>query len=191
MADRLVGKIPYNATITTFAGVRAEPSTGDFIIRESGLKGFVDVAGVKSPGLSSAPAIAAYVADIVRGIIPGLRPKAGFDPCRRPRPVVEKLSEEGRAALVARDPRFGNIVCRCEMVTEGEIVDAIHRPAGARTLNGVKRRVRPGAGRCQGGFCSPRVLSILARELGLKETEIRQESAASAILVGESGGRRF
>ncbi|GKT33821.1 FAD-dependent oxidoreductase, partial [Aduncisulcus paluster] len=89
-------------------------------------------------------------------------------------------------ALIEKDPRYGRIICRCEMISEGEIVDVIHRPAGGRTLNGIKRRVRPGAGRCQGGFCGPRVLEILAREMNVEPTEIVQENKDAYILIGET-----
>lgn len=193
MADRLVEGLPYNGTITTFSGIRAEPSTGDFIIGESSVPGFVNVAGIKSPGLSSAPAIAERVVELIRDRKSELCPrsrfeaKAEFKARRRPRPVFAHLDDGGKAELIKRDPRFGNVICRCETVTEGEIVDAIHRNAGGRTLNGIKRRVRPGAGRCQGGFCGPRVVAILARELKQDPTDIRLEGVDSIVLTGLSG----
>lgn len=186
MASHLIDQVPYRLNITTFAGLRAEPDTGDFIIEESPqVKKFINVAGIKSPGLSSAPAIAEYVVDIVQSI-ESLVEKDDFNPKRRPRIKFEKLSNEERQNMIEEDPRYGRIICRCEMITEGEIVDAIHRPAGGRTINGIKRRVRPGAGRCQGGFCGPRVMEILARELGEDISNIVQENKGSSVLIGQT-----
>ena len=98
------------------------------------------------------------------------------------------MTPEAQAALIARDPRYGRIICRCETITEGEIVDAIRRPCGARTLDGVKRRTRAGMGRCQGGFCGPRVITILARELEIRVPEIRKDGAASYLYYDKAGG---
>ncbi|MCG8571729.1 MAG: NAD(P)/FAD-dependent oxidoreductase [Spirochaetes bacterium] len=186
MASKLIADIPYHQTITTFTGLRAEPSTGDFIIEESKVKGFVNVAGIKSPGLSSAPAIAFEVVDIVKKIKGQLKTKSDFNPVRKPRVKMEKLTDEQKSAMIKKEPRYANIICRCEMISEGEIIDAIHRKAGGRTLNGIKRRVRPGAGRCQGGFCSPRVMEILARELAIDIEEVRKEGVKSVVLTGKT-----
>lgn len=189
MAAKSIKDIPYHYNITTFAGIRAEPSTKDFIIAESeDVKGFINVAGIKSPGLSSSPAIAEEVVKIVDRIAGGLEPNSEFDPRRRPMPRFAELSDQEKAALVRENPRFGRIVCRCETVTEGELLDVIHRSCGARTVDGVKRRARPGTGRCQGGFCSPRVIEILARELGVDLSEIKKDSERSYILTGRTKG---
>jgi glycerol-3-phosphate dehydrogenase len=180
-------KVPFNKNITTFAGIRAEPSTGDFIIEESKeAKGFINVAGIKSPGLSSSPAIAKYVVELIKNIVGRLEEKESFNPKRKKRIRFTSLSDEEKSEIIRKDPRYGRIICRCETITEGEIVDAIHRNAGARTVNGVKRRVRPGAGRCQGGFCGPRVMEILARELGEDMKDIVKEGAHSYILTGDT-----
>lgn len=180
-------KIPFNKNITTFAGLRAEPTTGDFIIGESEkVQGFFNVAGIKSPGLSSAPAIGLHVAELVANKFEHLEKNESYNPIRRPRLKFENLTAKEKAELIQKDPRYGRIICRCEMITEGEIVDAIHRSAGGRTLNGLKRRVRPGAGRCQGGFCGPRVMEILARELGQDMSDICQEGLDSKILIGKT-----
>ncbi len=187
LALGITDKIPYGMNITTFAGLRAEPSTGDFIIEESKeVPGFINVAGIKSPGLSSAPAIAEYVGEIVEQILGSIEAKEDYTPTRRPRLKFDEMTPEEKAELIQKDPTYGRIICRCEMITEGEIVDAIHRSAGGRTLNGIKRRVRPGAGRCQGGFCGPRVMEILARELGCEITEVLQENEGSYILSGHT-----
>lgn len=184
-AQKTCKDIPFNKNITTFAGLRAEPSTGDFIIEESkNAKGFINVAGIKSPGLSSAPAIADYVVDIVKRINEGLEEKEDFNPSIRKKIRFVELSDEEKTEIIKKDPRYGRIICRCETISEGEIVDAINRNAGARTVDGVKRRVRPGTGRCQGGFCGPRVMEILARELGLDMKDIVKDDKDSHILTG-------
>lgn len=186
MANRIVVNIPYNKTITVFSGLRAESDRGDFIIEESASPGFFNVAGIKSPGLSSAPAIAIDLAQMVFEYFKSPEPNPTFNPLRKPRPRLESLTAEEKRALIKKDPRFGNIICRCEMISEGEIIDAIHRKAGGRTLNGIKRRARPGAGRCQGGFCGPRVMAILARELKINIEEVRLEEQNSVILTGST-----
>ncbi len=189
MAAKSIKDIPYHYNITTFAGIRAEPSTKDFIVAESkNVKGFINVAGIKSPGLSSSPAIAEDVVEIVREIAGGLEEKPDFNPRRRPLARFHELSDSEKAELIRENPRFGRIVCRCETVTEGELIDVIHRSCGARTVDGVKRRARPGTGRCQGGFCSPRVIEILARELGVDLSDITKDSERSYILTGRTKG---
>ena len=177
-------------TITSFAGLRAhlvheDPSEkSDFLIGEAvGHPGFIDVAGIESPGLTSAPAIGEYVAQIVEGIYPAER-KTDFIDTRRGIPSMALATEEEREALIRQNPAFANVICRCELVTEGEILEAIHRPVGATTLDGVKRRTRAGMGRCQAGFCSPKTLEILARELHLDPAQITKEGNGSEILVG-------
>ena len=162
-----VKNIPYGQVITSFSGLRATGSTGDFIIREDEkIKGFIDAAGIESPGLTSAPAIALYIKDIVSGILP-LREKADFDPIRKGIPKLASMPAEERAELIRQRPDYGQIVCRCEQISEGEILDSIERPLGATTLDGVKRRVRAGMGRCQAGFCSPKVIDMLAEKQGI------------------------
>lgn len=186
-AKDLVPNIPFRENITNFAGLRAEPDVDDFIIEESDtVKGFINVGGIKSPGLSAAPAIAEMVVEIVKQRAGELKAKEDFNPYRRPRIKFSDLTNEERSKLIEKDPRYGRIVCRCENITEGEIIDAIHRDCGARTINGIKRRVRPGAGRCQGGFCGPRVAEIIARELNIELTEVLQENEGSNILVSET-----
>lgn len=192
MASNLTKSIPYGLNITTFSGLRAEPTNGDFIIEESKkIENFINVAGIKSPGLSSAPAIAEYVGKLVeeiwkknRGI--QLEKNSSFNPMRRPKIKFNELSIEEKQKIIKENPSYGNIVCRCEKITEGEIIDVIHRSVGGATINGIKRRVRPGAGRCQGGFCGPRVLEILSKELNLPMEEILQENKGSHILTGKT-----
>ena len=184
--SKLVPTITTRNCIRNFAGMRAEPSTGDFIIREvKDAPKFIDVAGIKSPGLSAAPAIALYVVDIVKNCGIKLEAKKDFNPIVK-RTIFMELSPDEQAALVKKDPRYGRIICRCERITEGEIVDEIHRPIPAVTLDAIKRRCRPGMGRCQGGFCGPKVHEILARELGCEWKDIVLDKKGSYILTGKT-----
>ena len=170
--------------ITSFAGLRAHEDHHEFIIGEvKDAKGFVDVAGIESPGLTSAPAIGVMVADIVSEMM-GLSENPDFIGTRRGILNPSELSKEERAKLIEVKPEYGNIICRCEMITEGEILDAIHRPVGARSLDGVKRRTRAGMGRCQAGFCSPRTMEILARELHVSMADITKSGGDSKLIVG-------
>lgn len=186
-AMKTSNKIPFNAVITSFAGLRASGNTGDFIIKEvEGAKGFIDVAAIESPGLTASPAIGKYVVGLLEEINGGFKHKEDFNPRRREVIHFMELSTEEKHELIKKDKRFGRIICRCENITEGEIVDAIHRKAGGRTVDGIKRRVRPGGGRCQGGFCQPRVMEILARELNKDMTEILKDGLGSNIAIRES-----
>ncbi len=187
ISRKTTDRIHFGATITSFSGLRARPSTGDFIIEEAkAAKGFINVAGIESPGLSAAPAIAEYAVDILKGIIGELNEKENFTCTRRPVIHFMELNDEEKAQLIKKDPRYGRVICRCENITEGEIVDVINRNAGATTVDAVKRRARPGMGRCQGGFCGPRVMEILARELNKDIKEIVKDSRNSYILTGET-----
>lgn len=185
-AKKSVPSLDFKKTIRTFTGVRACPDTGDFMIYASkNAKKCIHVGGIESPGLSSAPAIAEYVAELLtqEGIV--LTKKHGYTAQRTAIPQFSHLSREEQTALIAQNPLYGHVICRCETVTEAEIVDAIHRPAGARTVDGVKRRVRPGTGRCQGGFCAPRVLEILSRELELPMQRILKSTTGTEMVVGK------
>ena len=177
-----VKDLPLRQTITSFAGLRAHETRHEFFIGQIA-PGFVDCAAIESPGLSSAPAIGVMVADIVNGIL-NLEDNAAFIPTRKGIKDPKELPFEERAALIKENPAYGTVICRCETITEGEIIDAIHRVPGARSVDGVKRRTRAGMGRCQGGFCSPRVLEILSRELGVPMSEITKSGGASKIIVG-------
>ena len=177
-----VKNIPARQVITSFAGLRAHEDGDDFIIGETE-KDFIDCAGIESPGLSSAPAIGEMVAELLKEKY-NLKEKEDFISTRKGITDPSKLFLEERNALIHREPTYGNIICRCEMVTEGEIIDAIRRPLGAKSLDGVKRRTRAGMGRCQSGFCSPRVMEILARELDIPVEEITKSGGHSRIIEG-------
>lgn len=185
-AKQLVPEITTRNSIRTFAGMRAEPDAGDFIIREAeGAPGFFDVAGIKSPGLTAAPAIALYVTEIMKEAGVRFVPKKAFDPVVKRKLFIE-MGEKEQTELIRKNPLYGRIICRCENITEGDIVDSIHREAGATTVDGVKRRCRAGMGRCQGGFCGPRVQEILSRELSRPLEEIVLEKRHSYILTGKT-----
>lgn len=183
-AGSTVKGLPIRQVITSFAGLRAHEDGHEFCIGElEDAKGFIDCAGIESPGLSSAPAIGKMVAGIVRNLS-GAKEKADFVATRKGILDPKTLSKEEYAALIKEKPEYGNIICRCEMITEGEIMDAIHRPIGAKSLDGVKRRTRAGMGRCQSGFCSPKTIEILARERGVDPSEITKSGGNSKIIVG-------
>ena len=178
--------INFRNSIRNFAGLRAEANMHDFIIEEnSDVKGFIDVAGMKSPGLSAAPAVALKIVEILKDSGLNLVKNRDFNPYRKQIRFMELPIEE-RSKLIKENKAYGRIVCRCEEITEGEIVDAIKRSFGNMTLDGVKRRCRPGMGRCQGGFCGPRVQEIIARELNIPLEDVLQEKDGSYILTRKS-----
>ncbi len=180
-----IENINFRDNIRNFAGLRAEADTGDFIIGEAeDAEGFFNIAGTKSPGLSSAPAIGVDVAEMIVKKL-GASKKEIFKK-NRPQIHFMELSSEEKAELIKKDPRYGRVICRCESITEGEIVDVIHRMVGAKTVDGVKKRCRPGAGRCQGGFCGPRVQEIIARELNKKLNEVVLDKKGAYILTNET-----
>lgn len=185
-AAKSIKAVPYRSVITSFAGLRAHEDGGDFIVGESSVKGFYDAAGIESPGLSAAPAIGEFLAGEVAGYL-GATEKSDFKATRKGIPNVALASKEERDRLIKENPLYANVICRCELVTEGEIVDAIKRPVGATTLDGVKRRTRAGMGRCQAGFCSPKTLEILARELGTDITKITKHGEGSEFLSEHKG----
>lgn len=184
-----VKNLPMRQVITSFAGLRAHEDGHEFLIGEvEGAEGFIDCAGIESPGLTSAPAIGKMVAEILREKM-DLQPDPDFVGTRKGILNPETLTLEERNALIKENPAYGNIICRCEMVTEGEILDAIRRPLGARSLDGVKRRTRAGMGRCQAGFCSPRTMEILARECQVSMFDITKSGGASRLVVGTNKDR--
>ena len=185
-ARRSVPSINFRESIRNFAGVRATTDREDFII-ERGAPHFIDLAGICSPGLSAAPAIGEYAARLLAEDGLALEKKDVFV-CERRRTRFKELSPEERSALVEREPAFGRVICRCETVTEGEILEALRGPIPPVSVDGVKRRVNAGMGRCQGGFCGPRVVDILARELCRSPGEIVQDQAGSWLLDRETKG---
>lgn len=170
--------------ITEFTGVRPVPDTGDFIIGESKkVPGFINASGIESPGLTSAPAVAEMVAGILKDAGLKMEKKSDFNPKRKPVIRFNELTDEEKKEVIKRDPAYGHVICRCETVTEGEIIDAIRRPIGARSLDGIKRRTRAQTGRCQAGFCTPRVAEILARELNMELGDVTKSGGNSKLLL--------
>ena len=184
-ATNLVDVIDYSKQIRQFAGLRAVSSTKDFII-DSPEKGFINVAGIQSPGLTAAPAIAVDVAKFIEN----KEINEKFNPKRKPMIRMKNFSDEQKNEMIKTNPSFGTIVCRCEKISEGEIIDVIHRNCGAKTIKGVKKRVRPGFGKCQGGFCESLVLKILSRELGTNILDIEYGKKGSNVLLEPLGGDR-
>jgi len=183
-AGQNVKNIPMRQVINSFAGLRAHEEKDEFIIEElEDAPGFIDCAGIESPGLTSCPAVGERIAGILRERM-GLEEKEDFIPTRKGIQKPETLPREERAALIRENPAYGNIICRCEMISEGEIIDAIRRPLGAKSLDGVKRRTRAGMGRCQAGFCSPRTMEILARERKMDIRDVTKSGGASCLVVG-------
>ena len=184
LGRKSVPSVDLRASIRNFAGVRANSARGDFVIEEAA-PGFIDLAGIKSPGLSSAPAIALEAVELLKGTGLELREDPDFVDGRR-RPRFKELSEAEKRALIAKDPAYGRVICRCETVTEGEILEAVRAPIPPVSVDGVKRRCSAGMGRCQGGFCGPRVLEILSRELHRDPTEILKDKAGTVILTRQT-----
>ena len=183
---KTVSGIPFQESIRCFAGLRPSGDAGDFVIEESKeLKGFVNVACIESPGLASAPAIAEYVTDEIMREAFDYADKTEYTH-RKPILYMEELDTDEKNELIARDPAYGEIVCRCRLISKGEILDSIRRPAGATTVKGVKKRVGPGLGRCQGGFCEPRIVEILSEELGIDRSQVRYDSDSSVILMNRT-----
>lgn len=183
-AARTMPTLTYRNSIRNFAGMRANTDKSDFII-EIVRKGFIDLAGIKSPGLSSAPAIAEECVELLK--------KDGLALIKKEHPVLtrkkirfKELTNEEKQEVIRDNPLYGRVICRCETITEGEIVDALHSPVPAVSVDGVKRRAGSGMGRCQGGFCGPRVLEIIAREKGISPLDVLKDGKGSYILVSET-----
>jgi glycerol-3-phosphate dehydrogenase len=186
MAKKSIPSLNLNESIRNFAGIRAAVDADDFIIsRPDGALGFIDLAGIKSPGLTAAPAIAKKAVDLLResGFNAVLKTKWIVKP--RPRRFSEMDFDEKRHIL-KDDPSYGRVICRCETVTEGEILSALRSPVPPCSVDGIKRRCNAGMGRCQGGFCSPRVLELLAKHYCVTLDRIPQDRAGMYILTGET-----
>lgn len=185
-AVKSVPSIEFHETIRNFSGIRAATEHADFIIGESKENpGYFNIAGIKSPGLTSAPAIAKDLALMLGKAGLKLEPNPNFQ-SRRSVLRFNELSDKQRAEVIRKNPLYGTIVCRCRTVTEGEIVDALHEPLPPLSLGAVKRRCTPGSGRCQGGFCGPRVQAIIARELGIPQTSVPLDRAGMDIVFGRT-----
>ena len=184
-ASKMCKNPPLYNTITSFAGVRAYSDRHDFIIEESQTaKGVIHCAGIESPGLTSAPAIAKYVVESLVGGMLALEKNETFNGKRKPDYFFKNLSMEEKNEIIKKDPSYGKIVCRCEQVTEGEILRAIRENPPAKDIDGVKRRTRSGMGRCQGGFCQPYVAELIAKEGGMSLMNVTKNGEGSNLLTG-------
>lgn len=184
--ENIAGGVPVGGkSITSFCGLRAVGSTGDFIIN-SKVENFVNVAGIESPGLSSAPAIAEFVRDILKDGGLDLREKTDFDPIREPKHYFREASVEEKNEIIKKDASYGRIICRCETISEGEILDAIRSNPPARDIDGVKRRTRAGMGRCQGGFCGPYVMDLIAKEREIAFEQVTKSGGKSVMVYGKT-----
>ena len=182
---RLVPRVQLQDSIVQFAGLRPNRvPEGLRVDTYDDVGGYVNLSGVRSTGLTNSAALAVYVAQKLIEIGMPAEPKPDFDPYRKGIPCVREMTNEQRDELVRQDPRFGHIVCRCETVTEGEIVAAIHRPIPARSMDAVKRRLRVGMGRCQGGFCGPQLIEILSRELKIAAEKVTKMGGNSYMIMG-------
>ena len=186
-ANENVSNVAMNKAITSFCGLRAVGSTGDFIIN-SPVKGFINAAGIESPGLSASPAIAEYIAQMLMAQGFKLEKDKNFNPIRKPMHYFREASIEEKNHIIEKDSAFGKVVCRCETVTEGEILEAIRTNPRPRDLDGVKRRTRAQMGRCQGGFCMPYIVELLAKENGVPYENVTKFGKNSTINVGRTKG---
>ena len=184
LATKQVKNIPTRSVITQFSGLRATGSTGDFIINIK--DGFVNAAGIESPGLSSAPAIAEYVLDMLRKAGLAFVPKADFNPIRPPMHYFREADDDRKNEIIKKHPEYAHVICRCETVTEGEILEAIRTNPRATDVDGVKRRTRASMGRCQGGFCTPYIVELLAREYKVPYESVTKFGGKSYINVGKT-----
>ena len=183
-ASEQVSGINFGKVITSFTGLRSVGSTGDFIININ--DGFVNCAGIESPGLSASPAIAAYVADLLRDAGLEMNKNASFVGTRRPMHYFKELSTDEKNEIIKEHPEYAHVICRCETVTEGEILDAIRTNPKPRDVDGIKRRTRASMGRCQGGFCTPYIIELLADEMGCDYADVTKFGGKSYVNVGKT-----
>ncbi len=176
-------KVEIGKAITSFCGLRAAGDTGDFIIKRE--ENIITLAGIESPGLSASPAIAEYVSELLSEVCE-LKENKKYNPMRSPAHFYKNLSDDEKNELIKKNPSYGRVICRCENVTEGEILDAIRTNPPARDLDGVKRRTRAQMGRCQGGFCSPYIIDILSKEMNVGVDEITKNGNGSVITMGRT-----
>ncbi len=186
MARKSVLDFDVRKVITSFSGNRATSSTGDFVIEESNISGFINVAGIESPGLTAAPAIAKYVVELVQKTGLKFEKNPQFNPNRRPYRRISEMDGDELTKLIKEEPAYGRVVCRCEVVSEGEILDALSRSIPINTTDAIKRRTRCGMGRCQAGFCTPKLLEVVARKLNIPRANIAKSTQGSALLMGRT-----
>lgn len=191
LAAKSVPSVGFRQVITSFTGVRATGNTGDFILEASKVvPGLIHAGGIESPGLTCCVSIAKYLVGILKDEGLSLLEKENWNGTRKDPHRFQKMNDEEKNAFIQANPAFGKIVCRCEMISEGEILEAIHTNPGARDVDGVKRRTRSGMGRCQGGFCGPYVMELLSRELGIPMEEVTKKGGESRMVLGRIGDEK-
>lgn len=186
---KLCEKLNYSDIITYFSGTRAPTYEEDFVVRKGIFtQNIIEAAGIQSPGLTAAPAIAVDIAEWTKELLGDVKENKGYNPIRKGIPHLAKLSVEERDKLIKENPEYGEIICRCEEISKGEIIDCLNSPIPVYSLDAIKRRARPGMGRCQGGFCSPLVMTILAEHKGVTVEEITKANENSKIIFGDTKG---
>ena len=188
LSAKSVPSVNYRQVITSFTGIRASTERGDFVLQASEkVPGLIHAGAIDSPGLTCCVSIAKYLVDLLEksGLV--LTAKENWNGTRKDPNAFQKMTDEEKDAFIKKNPAYGKIVCRCETISEGEILDAIHQNPGARDMDGVKRRTRSGMGRCQGGFCGPYVMELLAREQGIPMEEVTKNGGASKMVLGKIG----
>ena len=184
----MVKNVPYWETIRTFSGLRATPSTHDFIVEESETENFINVVGIESPGLASSPAIAKMVVEQIVAKKFDLVEKENYNPRVRPYVKLKPLSPEEKLEYCKQNKDYGQIICKCEQVSKGEILDCLNRSCPPRSIKGLKRRLRVGFGKCQGGMCQSDALKLLADFYGVDPREIPYDNDAAFILLKKTKG---
>ncbi len=185
--SKMIPNVNIRDTITQYSGLRPNRNPeGLHVDVYDDVKGYVNLSGVRSTGLTLCVAMGKYVVEKLKEIGMNVSLKDNFISTRKGIPIFHEMSLEEQENIIKEDPLYGTIVCRCETITEGEIMRAIHRPLGARSVDAVKRRVRAGMGRCQGGFCGPKVIEILARELNIPTEEVNKNLKGSYMVVGQN-----
>ena len=187
-ANYMIENIPYYETIRTFAGLRATPSTHDFIIEESNTENFINVVGIESPGLASSPAIAKMVVEDILTKKIDLVKKDSFNPYVKKYVKLKNMSIEERQNYFKLNKDYGTIVCKCEQVSKGEIIDCLNRSCPPRSIKGLKRRLRVGFGKCQGGMCQSVALEILADFYKVDKKDIPYDNKNAFILLKKTKG---
>ena len=184
--QRLIPNVDIRDTITQYSGLRPNRNPeGLHVDMYDDLEGYVNLSGVRSTGLTLSVSMGVYVAQLLKEHGCGLVYKENFKKTRKGIRIFHEMTACEQEEIIKENPKYGNIICRCETITEGEILDAIHRPLGARSMDAVKRRVRAGMGRCQGGFCGPKVLEILSKELNISVEQVNKNVAGSYMVSGK------
>ena len=186
-ASMLAENIPFNQIIRSFAGIRSTSDYDDFYIKESlEFSNLYHLGGIDSPGLTACFAIAKYLVNDVMNVSEKYNVNKEFNPYRQKRKMFHRLSQEEKQALIKDEPSYGNIICKCEKITEKEILDAMHGPLGSNTIKGIKKRTRAGAGLCQGGYCEEKIMKMIAKEFNMSPLDVAYDKEETKLFVSET-----